>query len=229
VLLLVAFLFTLYILNIGGNLSGESGYSIAWFHGVRLFSEPLFLLVVGLALPNPVKTYHWAVRSVVATAVVVTVVGGVQQVLGVQWLIVNGYRYGKQVREIGGHLRSFGTLDEPFSYATMLLLAIAVVLLRGRLRPSSYALVSLLSVGLVFSFVRTAALIMLADGVEASVRSLASRDEPSIRSMVARIVAERMEDGLGLPIGVARPPALDGYSEEVAARLTVPYGLALDS
>jgi len=162
VLLLVAFLFALYVLHIGGNLSGESGYSIAWFHGVRLFSEPLFLLVVGLALPNPVKTYHWAVRSVVATAVVVTVVGGVQQVLGVQWLIVNGYRYGKQVREIGGHLRSFGTLDEPFSYATMLLLAIAVVLLRGRLRPSSYALVSLLSVGLVFSFVRTAALIMLA-------------------------------------------------------------------
>jgi len=42
-------------------------------------------------------------------------------------------------------------------------------------------------------------------------------------------LAERMEDGLGLPIGVARPPALDGYSEEVAARLTVPYGLALDS
>jgi len=42
---------------------------------------------------------------------------------------------------------------------------------------------------------REAALIMLADGVEASVRSLSSRDEPSIRSMVARIVAERMEDG----------------------------------
>jgi hypothetical protein len=42
---------------------------------------------------------------------------------------------------------------------------------------------------------REAALIMLADGVEASVRSLASRDEPAIRSMVARIVAERIEDG----------------------------------
>lgn len=161
VLLLVAFLFALYVLNIGGNLSGESGYSIAWFHGVRLFSEPLFLLVVGLALPNPVRTYHWAVRSVVAAAVAVTVVGGVQQVLGVQWLIGNGYLYGKQVREIGGHLRSFGTFDEPFSYATMLLLALAVVLLRGRLRPSSYALVAFLSVGLAFSFVRTAALIML--------------------------------------------------------------------
>ena len=42
---------------------------------------------------------------------------------------------------------------------------------------------------------REAALIMLADGVEASVRSLASRDEPAIRAMVQRIVAERMEDG----------------------------------
>lgn len=162
VLILVAFLFALYVLNIGGNLSGASGYDIAWFHGVRLFSEPLFLLVVGLALPNPVKTYRWAVRSLVAAAIVATAVGAVQQVLGVQWLILNGYRYGTQVRQIGGHLRSFGTLDEPFSYATLLLLAIAVVLLRRRLRPSGYALVGLFSLGLVLSFVRTAALILLA-------------------------------------------------------------------
>ena len=42
---------------------------------------------------------------------------------------------------------------------------------------------------------REAALLMLADGVEASVRSLASRDEPAIRSMVARIISDRMEDG----------------------------------
>jgi putative nucleotidyltransferase with HDIG domain len=42
---------------------------------------------------------------------------------------------------------------------------------------------------------REAALIMLADGVEASVRSLASRDEPAIRAMVARIVEERLADG----------------------------------
>src|SRR4051795_929883 len=42
---------------------------------------------------------------------------------------------------------------------------------------------------------REAALIMLADGVEASVRSLASRDEPAIRAMVARIIDERMGDG----------------------------------
>ncbi len=42
---------------------------------------------------------------------------------------------------------------------------------------------------------REAALIMLADGVEASVRSLASRDEPAIRAMVTRIIDERIADG----------------------------------
>jgi membrane-associated HD superfamily phosphohydrolase len=42
---------------------------------------------------------------------------------------------------------------------------------------------------------REAALIMLADGVEASVRSLVSRDEGAIRAMVARIIEERIADG----------------------------------
>jgi putative nucleotidyltransferase with HDIG domain len=42
---------------------------------------------------------------------------------------------------------------------------------------------------------REAALLMLADGVEASVRSLSSRDEPAIRAMVNRIIDERLKDG----------------------------------
>ena len=41
---------------------------------------------------------------------------------------------------------------------------------------------------------REAALIMLADGVEASVRSLSARDEPAIRAMVGRIIDERVAD-----------------------------------
>jgi putative nucleotidyltransferase with HDIG domain len=41
---------------------------------------------------------------------------------------------------------------------------------------------------------REAALIMLADGVEASVRSLTARDEPAIRAMVSRIMEERVSD-----------------------------------
>jgi membrane-associated HD superfamily phosphohydrolase len=36
---------------------------------------------------------------------------------------------------------------------------------------------------------------MLADGVEASVRSLSSRDEATIRAMVSQIITERMVDG----------------------------------
>ena len=36
---------------------------------------------------------------------------------------------------------------------------------------------------------------MLADGVEASVRSLNARDEPAIRAMVTRIIEERISDG----------------------------------
>ena len=42
---------------------------------------------------------------------------------------------------------------------------------------------------------REAAILMLADGVEASVRSLSSQDEPTIRAMVGRIVDERLDDG----------------------------------
>ncbi|MFI5255155.1 MAG: HD family phosphohydrolase, partial [Candidatus Limnocylindrales bacterium] len=42
---------------------------------------------------------------------------------------------------------------------------------------------------------REAAILMLADGVEASVRSLTSQDEPAIRAMVDRIIRERLEDG----------------------------------
>jgi cyclic-di-AMP phosphodiesterase PgpH len=42
---------------------------------------------------------------------------------------------------------------------------------------------------------REAAILMLADGVEASVRSLDEKDEDSIRDMVDRIVDARVEDG----------------------------------
>ncbi|HXV04742.1 MAG TPA: type IV pilus assembly protein PilM [Solirubrobacterales bacterium] len=40
---------------------------------------------------------------------------------------------------------------------------------------------------------------------------------------------QRMEEGLGLPIAVSRPPALGGYEDVEAARLVLPYGLALES
>jgi putative nucleotidyltransferase with HDIG domain len=42
---------------------------------------------------------------------------------------------------------------------------------------------------------REAAILMLADSVEASVRSLSEHDEAAIRTMVDRIIRERLEDG----------------------------------
>jgi putative nucleotidyltransferase with HDIG domain len=42
---------------------------------------------------------------------------------------------------------------------------------------------------------REAAILMLADSVEASVRSLGTPDEPAIRAMVSRIIHERQTDG----------------------------------
>jgi type IV pilus assembly protein PilM len=41
-------------------------------------------------------------------------------------------------------------------------------------------------------------------------------------------LAARMQAGLGIPISVARPTALSEYDEATAARLTLPYGLALE-
>jgi len=41
-------------------------------------------------------------------------------------------------------------------------------------------------------------------------------------------LAMRMEAGLGMPISAARPAALGGFDESSAARLTVPFGLALE-
>ena len=42
---------------------------------------------------------------------------------------------------------------------------------------------------------REAAILMLADSVEASVRSLDNHDEPNIRTMVSRIINDRLIDG----------------------------------
>lgn len=42
-------------------------------------------------------------------------------------------------------------------------------------------------------------------------------------------LAPRMEERLALPIQIARPPALAGFDDAAAARLTLSYGLALES
>ena len=42
-------------------------------------------------------------------------------------------------------------------------------------------------------------------------------------------LAAQIQAGLGLPVSSVRPPALSGFDGSTAARLTLPYGLALES
>jgi hypothetical protein len=159
---LFSFLLSLYLVDLGGELSGEGGYGIAWFHGVRLFAEPLSLFFVGTSLRHPAKTYRWASASFVATAVFVGLVGLVQQVVKGPRLVALGYSYGVEVRTLGGHLRSFGTLGDPFSYAGILLFAAAVIVLRGRIRARDAIAFGVILAGILFSYERTALAVLLA-------------------------------------------------------------------
>ncbi len=206
VLLLVGVLFVVYAINLGGLLTGQTGHGTAWYQGVRLFFEPLGLLIAGLALPSPRRTMRAASQALVASAGLIALYGVVQQAIGVNRLLSLGYVYGDQVRQISGRLRSFGTLGEPFTFASYLLLALAVLLLRSRrLGPGAYALVGVLGAGLLVSYVRTAALIALAVvGL-----ALARRE----RALAA---------GLLMIVAVAVAGAAFVFSSEAASTRTVP-------
>jgi O-antigen ligase len=161
-LALPGLILVLYIGNVGGALSGQSGHGAPWLQGTRLFFEPLLLFVAGLVLPEPRRTLRAAVKAVIVAAVVVAVYGAFQQYLGIDRLLRLGYTYGAEVRQIGPNLRSFGTFGEPFSYASFLLLVLGLLLMRRRLRVRDVALLAFLTFGLALSYVRTAVVIGLA-------------------------------------------------------------------
>lgn len=151
-----ALLLAIYVLNVGGR------HGVAWAQGVRLVGEPLLLLLAGLGLAEPRRTLRWALRSLIATACFVAVVGLAQQGLGEWRLVGYGYSFGLQVRTYHGHLRSFGTLDEPFAYAAFLLLGLAAVLFSMRRGVGRTLCAAVLLLGTAASIVRTAAVIVLA-------------------------------------------------------------------
>ena len=158
---LVAALLGLYVMNLGGGFAAEN-FGLAWFHGVRLVCEPLMLLLAGFGLDDPRRTLRWAIRSLVATAAGVACVGLAQQVLGAERLVAIGFDYNQQVRTIGDRLRSFGTLDEPFSYAAFLLFGMAALLFGLRRSWVAYAAGAVIAAGLAASLARTAAVVSIA-------------------------------------------------------------------
>lgn len=153
----------LYVVNIGGGLSSGQ-HNLAWGQGVRLVGEPLILLLAGLLLPSPQRTLPFAVKSLAFTGVSVALFGIYQQHVGPARLVGMGYSYENEVRAINGHLRSFGSLDDPFAYAAFLLLALVAVLFGMRRGALRFSCATLISIGIAFSFVRTAAVIAVALG-----------------------------------------------------------------
>ena len=156
--ILVGFLMALYILNIGGGLERDLG----WVHGVRLFSEPLLLLLVGLTLSHARRTLRWAMTSLIATGTFVALVGIFQQIAGGARLVDYGWEYDINVRFLGDRLRSFGTLDEPFAYAALLLFSLSALIMWRRRGFMSWAIGTILVLGLAFSLVRSAGIILVA-------------------------------------------------------------------
>jgi O-Antigen ligase len=155
---LVAFLIGLYILNLGGSMERD----IAWAQGIRLVSEPLLLLLIGLVLPQARRTLRWAMASLIVTGLAVASIGILQQVAGEGALIELGYSYEGAVRTIDGRLRSFGTMDEPFAYAAFLLLALYALLMWTRRGLLTAIVASVIVTGLAFSYVRTALIVLIA-------------------------------------------------------------------
>jgi hypothetical protein len=149
------FLF-LYVVNVAGR------HDVAWFHGMRLASEPILLFLAGLVLPHPRKTLRAAALSMVVTGCFVAAVGLLQQVAGPAQLNALGFAYNTQIRTIQGHLRSFGTMDEPFAYASFLTLAFAAAAFARRRTFAMSGAACLIFAGLAVSYVRTAVLIMFA-------------------------------------------------------------------
>ena len=156
-LILVGMLLGLYVINVG------SGHGVAWGQGVRLTGEPLVLLLVGLILPEPRRTFRWALGALIGTACLVAGYGIVQQIVGKYTLVDWGYSFEDQVRSLpSGQLRSFGTFDDPFAYAAFLLYGLGAVCFWLRRGPLAWGAGALILVGILFSFSRTAALILVA-------------------------------------------------------------------
>ena len=157
IVLLVGLLLGLYVINVGG------GHGIGWVQGARLVGEPLLLLVVGLMLPQPRRTFRWAMGALVATCCLVAGYGLLQQVVGKYTLVGWGYSFDEQVRSLSnGQLRSFGTLDDPFAYAALLCFGLVAVFFWMRRGPLAWSAAALLLAGVGVSFVRGAVVILIA-------------------------------------------------------------------
>ena len=151
----VLLLMGLYVLNPAGE------HDEAWFFAARLVLESFALFLAAQSLPAPERTWRWTVGALIASCCAIALYGLVQQRLGYVRLVEEfGYTYGVEVRQTAsGSLRSFGTLEDPFSYALLLMLGLAALLVAVRRRGWVVCATLLVTAGLAASFVRSAAVV----------------------------------------------------------------------
>ncbi len=118
----LAALVGLYVLDLGGT------HGASWFFGTRLLVEPLLLLVVGLATPQPQRALRHLVLALCWFMPAQAVLAWVQQAVGPEALVYEwGYAFGTQVRlSSGGTLRAPGSFEEAFALAAQAVLAACV-------------------------------------------------------------------------------------------------------
>ncbi len=160
-LVLVGAFLSLYVLNVGAGFAAGA-YGGQWQQSVRLTAGPLLLLTVGLMARRPAQVFRWSLVSFVATSCGVALYGLYQQQIGKWGLVGMGYEFDVNVRTINGHLRSFGTLDDPFAYAAFLLFGLAVLMFLRLNRWLAASIATILIVGLAASYVRTAVVVLVA-------------------------------------------------------------------
>lgn len=138
-------------------------HDAGWAFVVRLSAESFGLLLLGYLMPEPGRTWRWAAYSAVGVGLAESALGVAQQGIGVTNLVTKfGYAYGEQVRQTaGGQLRSFGTLDDPFNYATLTLLGLVCALYIVRRPRLRWLSVGVLCIGVLVSFDRTAFVLLV--------------------------------------------------------------------
>jgi putative inorganic carbon (HCO3(-)) transporter len=137
-----------------GFVQAKTGFRIDFFY---------VLLAVALwRAPLNARERDWLVTILMVNGVITALWGIAQQVVGSTRLYELGYAYNTVIRNSHGHLRSFSTFEQPFSFAFFLMVVVLVatpVVLSDprRLRNRVFLFcVPLLGLGMILALVRGA-------------------------------------------------------------------------
>jgi hypothetical protein len=200
----IAVFLALYVADPAGAHGDE------WAFGVRLVLEAFGLFLMGMAAPDPRRSWRYLAVGIVVSTSLIAVWGLGQQLIGYVRLVEDfGYTYGAEVRQTAtGQFRSFGTLDDPFSFATLLLLGLAVATLARPTRWWGLA-AAIIVAGVLASFVRTGLVILVLLGAIALVQR---RELPSAFGFLS---AAFLAAGLLLVLFPQTSPSFGGTREFV--------------